>query len=81
MITPALLERGILPGHLRKDGRIESTEEMEERLVTETGVGDGILNGMFAATVAPEERRRLLAEAYRMQARRRAFRSATEESS
>lgn len=47
---------------------------MEQRLLAETGVGDGILDGLFAAAVPDEERRRLLAEAYQIRARRKAFR-------
>jgi uncharacterized protein DUF488 len=73
MITPALVERGIAPAHLRKDGSVETTAEMEERLLAETAVGKGVLDGLFAPTVTPEERRRLLAEAYRAQARRKAY--------
>jgi len=38
MIAPALVEQGLAPGHLRGDGRIETTEEMERRLLKETGV-------------------------------------------
>ena len=74
MITPALVEREVWPGHLRKDGRVESTAAMEDRLLAVTGVGAGIVDGLFAALVSPEERDRLLAEAYRVQARRKAFR-------
>ena len=79
MITPALAERGVRTGHLRKDGRVESTAEMEDRLLTVTGVGAGILDGLFAALVPPEERGRLLAEAYRVQARRKAYQVQPEE--
>jgi uncharacterized protein (DUF488 family) len=74
MIAPALVERGILPAHLRGDGTIESTSEFEERLLRETGVGSGFLDGLFAPMISSQERRDLLAEAYRSQARRRAFR-------
>jgi uncharacterized protein (DUF488 family) len=74
MITPALVEAGVAPLHLRRDGAVETTAEMEERLLAETGVGAGVLDGLFAAQVTPEERRRLLAEAYRVMARRKAFR-------
>ncbi len=74
MITPALGERGVHPGHVRKDGRIETTAAMEERLLAVTGVGDGLLDGLFATMISEEERRRLLAEAYQAQARRKAFR-------
>jgi uncharacterized protein (DUF488 family) len=74
MITPALAERGFTPLHLRKDGSAETTLEMEQRLLDETGVGKDILDGLFAAVVTDEERRQLLQEAYRLMARRKAFR-------
>jgi uncharacterized protein (DUF488 family) len=77
MIAPALVERGILPAHLRGNGTIESTAELEERLLRETKVGAGILDGLFAATISGEERCEMLTEAYRRQARRRAFRLPT----
>ena len=73
MIAPALCERGFPPHHLRKDGSLESNEEMERRLLRDTGVGAGMLDGLFAATVSEEERRSLLAEAYRQRARRKAY--------
>jgi len=73
MIAPALSERGFPPHHLRKDGSYESNEQMECRLLHETGIGAGLLDGLFAATLTEEERRSLLAEAYRWQARRKAF--------
>lgn len=74
MIAPALVERGVLPAHLRSDGRVESTADLEERLLRETGVGSGMLDGLFAAMIGSEERAELLADAYRWQARRKAFR-------
>lgn len=79
MITPALGERGILPGHLRKDGRVETTPEMEARLLAETGVGEGLLDGLFAELIDREEKRAILAEAYRRMARRKAFRRPEDE--
>jgi uncharacterized protein (DUF488 family) len=79
MITPALLELGVAPLHLRRDGTAETTAEMEARLLSATGVGAGVLDGLFAGQVTPEERRRLLAEAYRVMARRKAFRRVREE--
>jgi uncharacterized protein (DUF488 family) len=66
MIAPALKERGLLSGHLRKGGEVETTPELEQRLLRET-VGEGWLSGLFA----PGE---LLAEAYRVMNRRKAFR-------
>ena len=79
MITPALLELGVAPLHLRRDGTVETTAAMEERLLAETGVGAGVLDGLFAAQVTPEERRGLLAEAYRLMAQRKAFRRPLDE--
>lgn len=80
MIAPALVERGLAPVHLRSDGALETTEALESRLLTETGVGAGILDGLFAATIPKEERQRLLAEAYRARARRKAYRQRAENS-
>lgn len=74
MIAPALCERGYPPRHLRKDGSLETNEEMERRLLRETGVGEGILDGLFATTLTEEERGALLAEAYRRMAVRKAYR-------
>ncbi len=74
LIAPAMLERGIEPSHIRADGSLQSTAEFEDRLLAETKVGTGILDGLFAATMGVEERQRLLAEAYRLRALRKAFR-------
>jgi uncharacterized protein (DUF488 family) len=60
MITPALKEIGLMPRHLRRGGRIETTAQMEERLQNETGLG-----GLFDES---------LAEAYRVMNRRKAYR-------
>lgn len=73
MIAPALSERGLPPHHLRKDGSLETNEQMERRLFRETGVGAGVIDGLFAATLTEEDRRLLLAAAYRYQARRKAY--------
>jgi hypothetical protein len=74
MIAPALKGLGFPPEHLRGDGAIETQEAMESRLLHETGVGAGLLDGLFAATLTAEDRAALLAEAYRHMARRKAFR-------
>jgi hypothetical protein len=79
MIAPALAECGLTLGHLRKDGSIETNETMEDRLLGETGVGAGFLDGLFAAVLTAEDRRALLAEAYRHMARRKAYRSRHED--
>jgi uncharacterized protein (DUF488 family) len=73
MITPALREFGVAPLHLRKDPAVESTPEMEARLLAETGVGAGLLDGLFAPLVSEDERHRLLAEAYRRMAGKKAY--------
>jgi hypothetical protein len=74
MIAPALVERGLAPAHLRADGSVETTADMEARLLAVTRVGDGILDGLFGGTLTREERGEFLAEAYRLLARRKAFR-------
>jgi uncharacterized protein (DUF488 family) len=79
MIAPALVERGITPVHLRGDGSIESTAAMEARLLAETRVGAGIVDGLFAALLPIEERQQYLAQAYREMARRKSFRRQPEE--
>jgi uncharacterized protein (DUF488 family) len=73
MIAPALVQGGILPGHIRKDGSVETTAEMERRLLAATGKDSGLLDGLFAAGLE-EERRWLLAQAYREMAMKKAFR-------
>lgn len=76
MITPALGECGLAPGHLRKDGSIESTAAMEQRLLGITGVGAGLWDGLFSQMISEDERRQMLVEAYRAMAARKAFRQA-----
>lgn len=74
MIAPALGERGVATAHLRGDGSVESMEAMEGRLLAETRVGADFLNGLFASVLSEEDRRGWLAEAYRVMARRKAYR-------
>jgi hypothetical protein len=78
MITPALFEQGIVPLHLRKDGSVETTAEMERRLLKDAGL-DGAMNGLFATLLTDEDRRQILAEAYRVLNRRKAYRRDEEE--
>ena len=77
MIAPALAERGVHVGHLRGDGRIESTKELEQRLL-EGYAGADLLEGLFAPLLSDEDRRQTLAEAYRRMARRKAYRRSGE---
>jgi uncharacterized protein (DUF488 family) len=79
MIAPALVERGLAPLHLRKDGSMETTAEMERRLFRETGVGEGLVEGLFAPMLTASERHELLAEAYRIMNRKKAYRIPEEE--
>ena len=74
MICPDLVEKGICPRHLRGDESIETTAQFEARLLDVTGVGRGMLDGLFAASITPQERTELLREACRRQAHRRGFR-------
>jgi uncharacterized protein (DUF488 family) len=74
MIAPALVEQGITPAHLRADGAINTTADLEARLLAETGVGAGILDGLFGAMISDDERGQYLVEAYRWMARRKAYR-------
>jgi hypothetical protein len=60
--------------HLRGDGGVETTAEMEERLLRLTGVGAAMLGGLFAEQLSAGDRGEYLAEAYRRQAQRRAYR-------
>jgi hypothetical protein len=74
MIAPALVERGIAPAHLRGDGSLETTPALEKRLLAETKVDDGAMDGLFAAALTADDRREMLAEAYRIMGRRKAYR-------
>jgi uncharacterized protein (DUF488 family) len=73
MITPALVEAGTWPLHIRKGGRLEPTAEMEGRLLA-------LFPGLRDKTVQRDlysplpDRAAVLAEAYRAQARKKAFR-------
>jgi uncharacterized protein (DUF488 family) len=78
MITPALVERGVAPLHLRKGGAVETTPEMEERLLDMTGLREKLEQPeLFAPR---PERGAVLAEAYRRRAARAAFQIEEEQS-
>jgi uncharacterized protein (DUF488 family) len=78
MITPAVRERGVSPLHLRKDGAVETTDDMERRLLRETGLADEWEGGLFAPLLTADDRRAVLAEAYRRMTRRKAYQLETE---
>jgi uncharacterized protein (DUF488 family) len=71
MITPALVELGVAPRHLRRDRTVETTTEMEDRLLRETKLTGRLLPDLF--TPAPD-RNEVLAEAYRVRAGKKAYR-------
>lgn len=71
MIAPALVARGILPGHIRRNGTIETTEEMENRLLVLTG-RDRLTKGLFATTLTPEDRKAEITAAYKEVAKKAA---------
>jgi uncharacterized protein (DUF488 family) len=74
LITPAVKEEGRSPLHLRKDGTVETTEAMERRLLRETGTAGQVENPLFGPLLTDDDRRAVLAEAYRLMGRRKAFR-------
>ena len=74
MITPAVKEEGLSPLHLRKDGSVETTEAMERRLLRETGLAAQVENPLFGPLLTDDDRREVLAEAYRLMGRRKGFR-------
>jgi uncharacterized protein (DUF488 family) len=73
MITPALVEQGIAPVHLRKDGSLETTAAMELRLLKETHLDVRLEPDLFGAPT-DAERRRVVAEAYAVIGRKKAYR-------
>jgi uncharacterized protein (DUF488 family) len=73
MITPALVEHGVAPLHLRKDASVETTAAMEQRLLQETRLDRCLVPDLFRAPTE-EERRRVLAEAYAVMGRKKAYR-------
>jgi uncharacterized protein (DUF488 family) len=80
MITPALVALGVAPHHLRKDGSVETTTAMERRLLKETKLEERLLADLFQPAPDELEMRAILAEAYRLMARKKAFQLQIEES-
>ncbi len=74
MIAPALVELGLEPLHLRKDGSVETNPAVEERLLDETEVGKEMRQGLFAELLTEVERRQMLVEAYRVMSHKKGFR-------
>jgi uncharacterized protein (DUF488 family) len=79
MITLALGQLGVSPRHLRKDGSLETTAAMEQRLLKETNLAERIQPNLFHMP-GEAEIRDVIAEAYRLMARKKAFQLQVEES-
>lgn len=73
MIGPALVERGVTPLHIRREGIIETQEEAEDRLL---GLHD--LTGFDSGSLFISERATALQDAIRLQAKEFAFRASAE---
>jgi uncharacterized protein (DUF488 family) len=69
MISPELVAAGAPPVHIRKDGRMETQEAAENRLLAAHGFASVAANTLF-----PEARAEALEKAYELQAARAAFR-------
>jgi uncharacterized protein (DUF488 family) len=80
MITPALVGLGVSPCHLRKDGSQETTPAMELRLLKETKLEDRLEADLFHPAPDAAEVLEIMAEAYRLMARKKAFQVQIEES-
>jgi len=76
LVAPAMNERGLPTIHIRGDGSMEPQSDFEARLIDTTGVGAGLLDGLFATSLSSEDRCQILTDAYRKQSQRRAFRLA-----
>jgi uncharacterized protein (DUF488 family) len=74
MIAPALAERGAAPLHLRKGGAVETNADMERRLLAATRLDRELKPDLFTPPPTDDEVRRVVAEAYRRMARKKAFR-------
>ena len=69
MICPELVTLGLHPLHIRRDGKIETQETAEDRLLRSTGFGHVAANTLF-----PAARVGAIEEALELQARKYAFR-------
>ncbi len=77
MITPALVEQGVAPLHLRKDGSLETTSAMEQRLLMETHLASRLEPDLFTPAPTDAQVRQVLAEAYAVMGRKKAYRMPT----
>jgi uncharacterized protein (DUF488 family) len=73
MICPALLERGVIPVHIRRGGALESQSEAEDRLLILHGFDDVTSTSLFASG-----REDALRDALALQSKDFAFRASPE---
>jgi uncharacterized protein (DUF488 family) len=73
MICPALLERGVVPAHLRRGGILESQRDAEDRLLDQHGRSAFATGSLFVS-----ERDSAIEEALLLQAKEFAFRASPE---
>ncbi len=73
MISPALLERGVVPSHVRRGGVLESQRDAEDRLLELHGRTAFATGSLFVS-----ERESAIEEALLLQAREFAFRASPE---
>jgi uncharacterized protein (DUF488 family) len=73
LICPALLERGVMPVHLRRGGAAETQREAEDRLLQLHGFADVTSDSLFA-----HGREAALEDALRLQSEQYAFRTSPE---
>jgi hypothetical protein len=66
MICPAVVQRGIVPLHLRRDAALETQRDAEDRLLQLHGFADVTSNSLFsqARSAALEDALRLQSELY-----------------
>jgi uncharacterized protein (DUF488 family) len=73
LICPALVQRGLLPVHLRRGGVMESQRDVEDRLLQLHGFADVTSNSLFA-----QGREAALEDALRLQSEQYGFRTSPE---
>jgi uncharacterized protein (DUF488 family) len=73
LICPAVVQRGVVPVHLRRGGAPEAQRDAEDRLLQQHGFADVTSDSLFA-----HGRESALEDAMRMQAEQYAFRTSPE---
>jgi len=74
MIAPALVARGVVPLHLRRDGTIETQDQLERRVLAAAGLLDRLEGDLFTPPANAAGRLRLLDEAYRALGKKHGYR-------